>query len=198
MPMLIGCRAHRAAAGSRRRARARLATRRRARAGRDGSARSRSSTARLGLAEQVEIGRRQALVIHADQPLCSGLVDRHLDHARRDLVAPHACLSVPARSTQSRLSTTSASRSDRRGCGDRNMPGGAACSAMIGRKRRADLQIGQHPRAEPSRRARRARSRRRSSRDTRPMSISGRFAPRKPLGRAGDELGAARAGGGGR
>ena len=67
----------------------------------------------IGLAHQVDIGRRQALVVHAPAAV-DMRVERDVDHLRADRrIAPPA-FSVPAVSIQSSARTTSASRSIRR------------------------------------------------------------------------------------
>ena len=111
------------------------------------SASSKAGTAASGVAGDEHVDRRQALIVHAPA-VVQMMVDRDL-HDLGASTAP-ACLSVPARSTQSRLRMTSAARMRLQRFGRRRDEAGrAGMQRMIGGEGGADLDVGDDARAEP-------------------------------------------------
>ena len=186
---------------------ARSTARRTLRAGRPAAARGRRPARRRGCKQpaaapsrrcrarpsRLQVDRRQALVIHAPA-VVDELVERGRDDLGRRRLAPQAALSAPARSTQSRLRITSASRISAQAASLGECCRRAAVQRWRGRKAGAGLHVGQHharraPRPVAIRRAQSSSSREsRPDQDQRPLGPlqqRGGFGAARRVGRGG-------------
>ncbi len=102
---------------------------------------------RLGIAEQREIGGRQALVIHVDA-VVQHLVHRNLDDARADVVVPEALLEGARQIHPVEAQDHVGVAHDRGSIGSEKHAGRRGVQRMVGRECGAHLEVGEDPRVQ--------------------------------------------------